>query len=123
MPNDYNVAADVLKKAAASIRSNAQVHGDTERSFKMIGEMWQTYLDHNRELRGYSTVTPFDVAQMMVMVKMARAAYGFSLDNHVDQVGYAALGAMMNPEPVKKTNQVPEQLVESLKRELENGNE
>ena len=41
-----------------------------------------------------SWVTPHDVAQLMILIKVARSVYGYSEDNFVDTAGYAALAAM-----------------------------
>jgi arginine repressor len=47
--------------------------------------MWSAYLS--------TEVTPTDVAQMMVLLKVVRGqANNKHLDNFVDQAGYSALG-------------------------------
>jgi hypothetical protein len=63
----------------------------------MIAQMWQVYLDHIQHMRKNRVLTPFDVAQMLAMVKTARSVYGTSPDNPVDQAGYSALSAMLHP--------------------------
>jgi hypothetical protein len=96
--SDFDTAVDILDNAKVAITEGAANHGDAEESFKMIGQMWQAYLGHVFKSRGGgTTITPFDVAQMMIIVKLARATYGFSLDNHVDIAGYSALSGMLNP--------------------------
>jgi hypothetical protein len=44
----------------------------------------------------HNIIEPHDVAQMMVLLKIARATYGDSRDNFVDEAGYSAIGAMLN---------------------------
>jgi hypothetical protein len=61
----------------------------------MIGQLWNVYLDHARLRRGNEFIQPRDVAQMMIMVKIARSLYGHSRDNFVDAAGYSALAAML----------------------------
>ena len=90
-------ARDVLQKAAKAVHDGTGKHGDTERSFAMIGQLWQTYIVHAWMQRQNNIITAQDVAQMMVFVKMARAVYGHSADNHVDMAGYAALASTLNP--------------------------
>jgi hypothetical protein len=65
----------------------------------MIGQMWSTYITHIMTSRTSRSITPFDVATMMMMVKQARSVYGEGVDNQVDAAGYAALAAMLNPVP------------------------
>lgn len=68
----------------AITKDRAATHGDAEQSFSKIADYWSAYL-------GWE-LTPFDVAQMMVLFKIARAQGNPNhADNFVDQVGYAAL--------------------------------
>ena len=97
MPNNYKVANDVLKDATRAINEGADKHGDTERSFTMIAQMWSTYLSHAFTARKGVVLRPHDVARMMEMLKMARSMYGHSMDNFVDSAGYAAIAAMLSP--------------------------
>lgn len=108
-----NVAAHVLdtaKKVVTTERGNQ--HGGAEDSFKMIGDLWSTYLSNtgDNQLPGNEgmriTVTAYDVAQMMTLLKIARAVHGDPLneDNYVDASGYqslaAAIGGVKKPEGV-----------------------
>lgn len=96
----YNIdeAVKVLNDAVEVIKQRNKEHGDTEHSFQMIGEMWSVYLSHVAVLRGKINITPFDVANMLDMVKKTRSIYGYSHDNFVDSVGYTALAAMLHPK-------------------------
>jgi len=95
--NDYKKATDVLSKAQKAIDDGTEVHGDTYRSFEMIGQLWATYIGHTMTVHKKVHLTPRDVATMMMMVKQVRSVYGHSPDNYVDAAGYAALAAMLDP--------------------------
>ncbi len=97
MKNDYKKAQEVLSRAARAVEKNTNVHGDTQRSFEFIAQMWATYIGHTMAKHKRVVLTPFDVANMMIMVKQARSIYGQSIDNQVDIAGYAALAAMLDP--------------------------
>ena len=59
------------------------IYGSPEDNFKLIARFWSHCLRYNIE--------PIDVANMMTLLKMARAATGkFNADNYVDIAGYAA---------------------------------
>jgi hypothetical protein len=97
MKNDYKKATDVLSKAQRAINDGTEVHGDTYRSFEMIGQLWATYIGHTMTIHKKIALTPRDVATMMMMVKQVRSVYGHTVDNYVDAAGYAALAAMLDP--------------------------
>lgn len=80
-----SVAASILTEAATIVDgARQQTHGDRERSFGMIAALWSAYLGAN--------VNPIDVAQMMVLLKVARGKCGKMVKDHqVDQCGYSAL--------------------------------
>jgi len=79
----------ILEAANDAItKDRAATHGNAEQSFSMIAAYWSIYLGEN--------VTAFDVAQMMILFKTARAQGNPShADNFIDQVGYAALAGEM----------------------------
>jgi hypothetical protein len=65
----------------------------------MIGRLWSEYLSNTNRfddaLLGV-VVTPKDVAQMMVLLKIARNVHGqLKDDDFVDQAGYTALAAAL----------------------------
>lgn len=95
-----DLSEKVLLDAAEAIRRASKEHGPTYRSFTMIAEMWTTYMKHTLTMRGNMNLHAHDVAQMMSMVKKARAVYGQSGDNFVDDTGYTALAAMLTPPMV-----------------------
>lgn len=88
--------SELLQKAAAVVCDDRQkTHGDPRASFTMIAELWQTYLQ--ARLPGADVVIlPADVAALMALLKIARAAANPQHDdNWVDLAGYAACGAEM----------------------------
>lgn len=101
-PVPLDVAEKVLLDAGDAVRQRLKAHGHTERSFKMIGELWCVYITHAFTIRGETVIQPRDVAQMMALVKIARSVYGYSEDNFVDNAGYTALAAMLTPVPADK---------------------
>src|SRR5262245_8901019 len=99
-PDKLEVSEGVLLDAAQAVRHKNKEHGHTERSFMLIGEMWTSYIAHAFTIRGETKLHPHDIANMMALVKMARAVYGYSMDNYVDGAGYIALSAMLSPHTV-----------------------
>jgi hypothetical protein len=100
MADKREVAGTVLDRARKVVMSErGNQHGDAEDSFQMIADLWTAHLQHtNRDSSfGAIRVTPFDVAQMMVLLKVARSVYGdpFNPDNYIDAAGYSSLAAMI----------------------------
>ena len=81
-----------------------QDYGSPERSFGVIGQLWETYLQEKclePRCGGPSEVQilPEDVAAMMCLFKLARIATGHGkADNWVDLAGYAACGGELEGE-------------------------
>ena len=95
------VSEQVLEKALHAIQKGAEKHGDTEKSFGMIAEMWGVYLTHSNldyADTAHVKVRPHDVAALMAILKTCRAVYAYEFDNYVDDAGYTALACMLNPE-------------------------
>ena len=84
-------AGHILRKAAAIVEGSRQAsHGDKERSFGHIAEMWNGYLSARRDPT--AAVRARDVAQMMVLLKIVRSVQGSGEPDHfLDQAGYSAL--------------------------------
>jgi hypothetical protein len=85
-------AATILNQAAQIVEgSRQQTHGHKERSFGAIASFWNVYLRQRGML--HLMLEPVDVAQMMVLLKMARSITGDGShpDHHIDQVGYSGL--------------------------------
>lgn len=143
--DDHRKAAGELftKAAKAVLKDRGNQHGGAENSFAMIGELWGTYVRHATHHRSsfgadqtvpvdYVRISPADVAQMMVMLKISRSVYGdpTQQDHFVDEIGYSALAGALTasehgvkkPEsepPVAKVPSVSdEELNNALKGEL-----
>jgi len=110
------VASHVLhtaNKVVTTERGNQ--HGGAEDSFAMIGRLWEVYLGNtNQQIGGLGNIiiTAYDVAQMMTLLKIARAVHGSMTneDNYVDASGYqglaAAIAGVQVPE-FQPTNGIP----------------
>lgn len=77
---------DILEKAKSIINGERQgTYGSPENSFETIAKMWSAYLHRD--------ISAVDVANMMVLMKVARNSNGvYKDDNWIDICGYAALG-------------------------------
>ena len=77
---------DVLEKTKTIINGEREgQYGSPEDSFQIIADMWTSYLG----LR----ITATDIANMMILMKVARNANGvYKDDNWIDICGYAAIG-------------------------------
>lgn len=85
-----SVSASILEEAARIVvGARNATHGDKERSFQVIADLWQAYLVGRK---GLGPVSAFDVAQMMVLLKIGRSIQGTMVRDHaVDACGYAAI--------------------------------
>ena len=65
-----------------------ECYGDAEDNFQTIATLWESYL----KATGCNVlIDSKDVAMMMILLKVARAAsHGTHLDNYIDISGYAA---------------------------------
>jgi hypothetical protein len=93
-----NKAKEILETAIKAVLVRGDQHGDTEASFTMISEFWATYTRHIMVIRGHISIDASDVAQMMVLLKIARSAYGTGEDNYVDAAGYTAIAAAVRAQ-------------------------
>ncbi len=74
---------DTLQKAIEIVVDGREdEYGSPEYSFKLIADLWTTYLS--------AEVTPKDVANMMILLKIARTKGAYNPDNYIDMCGYAA---------------------------------
>jgi hypothetical protein len=87
-------AEDALQDALEAIRLGSEKHGDTEPSFRLIAEMWTSYIQHVF-LQGGESLEAHHVATMMTLLKVGRSVYGQVDDNYVDMAGYAALSVYL----------------------------
>lgn len=74
----------ILEKAIDCVTGQReQDYGSPENSFHNIAVLWSVYTD--------VSITPEDVAMMMILLKVARAMNGQPInDNFIDIAGYAA---------------------------------
>jgi hypothetical protein len=86
----------ILEEAQQIINGvREQTHGPKERSFNVIADLWETYLENRKEPS--SGIHAIDVAWMMVLLKMARSMHGQpSRDHFVDAAGYIAIAAELS---------------------------
>ena len=77
---------EILSKAKSIINGERQgTYGDAEDSFQTIADRWSAYLN--------TEISSEDVANMMILMKVARNSSGvYKDDNWIDICGYAALG-------------------------------
>lgn len=83
-------AAAILTEAAGIVAgARNTTHGEKERSFQVIADLWNAYL-LGRKTQG--PITPFDVAQFMVLLKIGRSIQGKPARDHfVDAAGYSGI--------------------------------
>lgn len=85
----------VLDEAKRTVYDRPDTHGEPEDTFQAIAELWNGYL----RAGGITdpNIQPHDVADMMVLLKVARNAEGhYHADNYVDIAGYAENGARLH---------------------------
>jgi len=92
-------ANDVLSKAKHIIEGGRSKHG-AENSFELIAKFWSVYLKSATKLP--QDIDASNVAQMMVLLKIARSAFGeYNPDDFIDQAGYAAWASELKAEKGK----------------------
>lgn len=77
-------------------------YGTPEDSFRVIGELWETYLKAKciGNPQAEVCIVPEDVAALLGLLKIARIATGHGKsDNWVDLAGYAACGEELQSRP------------------------
>lgn len=100
MPADERLLRDALSAVTGERRKS---YGDPEDNFATVADLWVTYLERRlrialRDPNGVPFITPGDVAQMMILVKVARLAQTPNhRDSMLDIAGYAACAARCEP--------------------------
>lgn len=82
--DDFYAIPDIsiLNEAKSIISGDrANDYGDANESFSRIAKLWSAYTG--------ITISPWDVAQMMILLKVSRAKTSRKRDTLVDIVGYA----------------------------------
>jgi Domain of unknown function (DUF6378) len=92
--NDAQVRENVLDEAKKCVlHDRNSTYGKPEDNFRRIAELWTAYLSIRPKDVG-APITPTDVAQMMLLMKVARLAHNPAhKDSWVDGIGYLACGA------------------------------
>lgn len=81
----------ILEEAEALVSGDRQrAYGHPCENLTLIARLWGNYLS-NLPIE----LTPYDVAMMMILVKVARAANGATRDTLVDIAGYARVAEML----------------------------
>lgn len=84
-----NLREECLRKANECVnQSRRDKYGELEDNFQTIASLWNAYIGAIAE--DHCELTSFDVAIMMNLLKVGRAATGIDSDNLVDMAGYAA---------------------------------
>jgi hypothetical protein len=98
-PVSGSLASSILDEASNIVAgARNTTHGDKERSFDAIANLWTAYLHARRDPS--ETISAVDVAWMMVLLKMARSQQGvFVRDHAVDAAGYAAIAGEIGVRP------------------------
>ena len=106
---------DILTEAAATVSGDRQKdYGHPRENLACIAAMWNAYL--TRKTHIIHDLSPRDVAQMMVLLKVARDANKTKRDNLVDEAGYARAAEMADEaafNPVSKDGW-PESKLETM---------
>lgn len=77
-------AESALREALVVIEQREKEHGSKRAVFDQTRRLWSAYLG--------IPITGEQVAQMMVLLKIARSQNGaFNPDDHIDAIGYSAL--------------------------------
>lgn len=65
-------------------------YGHPKKNLQAIADMWEMYLHHKYSIENF-VITPEDICQMMVLLKMCRSMSGEKRDDPVDMAGYIGL--------------------------------
>ena len=105
---------DILDKAKTIINGERQgTYGNAEDNFASIAAFWSTYLN--------TPIDSTDVANMMILMKVARNSSGvYKDDNYIDICGYAALGVEIAADkelfPREKGKKIYDDAVDALRQ-------
>ena len=83
--------AEILYEAAQLITGDRNLsYGTPTQNFTNIGDMWTIYL--RNKLKDGESISASDVADLMILLKMARNIAGKKRDTYTDTAGYAGCG-------------------------------
>lgn len=89
---------NVLERARVALERGVKKHGEPESSLERIANLWNVYKKNRREPD--ADLTAADVADMLILLKMARNQTKANPDNYTDIAGYAALACEANQNAV-----------------------
>jgi len=90
--NGDKASDDLISDVAGLVDGDRDSHGDAVDQQEAAGEVWTWYLEKHDMLSADAEVEGSDVARMMVLLKMSRAAVGeYDLDHDRDIVGYGGI--------------------------------
>lgn len=95
---------EILEKVSQIICHDRNTqYGEPEQAHSDIATLWTSYIRAKYKIP--LTISAVDVAQMMVLFKIARTFGGKKDDTYHDEVGYAAIAAelALNEEPDNDT--------------------
>ena len=93
------ISEDMLRHAASLVGGQrAKDYGDKTENHQRIADLWNYWLDSK-----FGKITAYDVAIMMLLLKVARLMHtpGHS-DSHVDIAGYASIAEEISRTQEKK---------------------
>lgn len=95
---------EILEAASSAVHAEDMDHdyGKPENNFKTIADLWSTYLEAAYGEDSIVCLSGRDVAAMMILLKVARAATSIKIDHWVDIAGYAACGGEIDGDPDKE---------------------
>ena len=125
-PDENPKRVQLTQEAARLITGQRQEdYGPPEVNFKRVADYWSIRL--REKLQDGVTLTPREVAEMLLLLKVARATQSPTEDSYVDGIGYTAIAGelaeleriaeMKAEEAYHKLNQTPEQ--KRIERERE----
>ena len=87
---NVNASLEFINKASEIITGErAEQYGDATTSFQNIADFWSVYL--SRIMGSGVMITPRNVADMMILLKISSTVTDFHEDSYIDIIGYAAL--------------------------------
>jgi len=91
------INTELLGDVEEIIEGKSDTHGDPERNFKNIADYWTLYLQIEDKLQINEQLTKGDVAEMMDLLKFARAQTGeYNADDYRDRLAYTTFSATYN---------------------------
>lgn len=88
------LAAILLDDVSEVVQNKRGTHGDAVENMEHIASLWTSFLRALGILDTDQEITGSQAAQMMVLLKLSRAAVGnYTIDHDRDIAGYAAISA------------------------------